>query len=375
MRLLKGTWVLLKEAVTAWINDSAPRLGASLSYYTIFAISPMFVIIVFIASLWFSQQAVRGELFGQLAQLVGDKGAVTLERALTASMPKDQGMLATLLAVSALLITSTGLFMELQRALNSIFGVEPKPGASVRTFIIGRLLSFAMIVAIGFLLLVMLVISALLSALGKYLSALVPGLDVLWQSVNTLVSFAVITVLFAIIFKVLPDVRIAWRDVWVGAVVTSILFSLGKFLLGLYLGKNAAVSAYGAAGSVVLILLWVYYSAQILFFGAEVTQVYANRFGQHLQPKPNAQWKVLTPPASVVQKQVPSDPPRPDRKTELLNELRQGVDELRAVVDDSRAKRARHKSNRRETDSPVQARQRSAGSNPFPPKKPAAAVT
>src|SRR5205807_6725322 len=183
-----------------------------------------------------------------------------------------------------------GLFMELQGDLNIIWGVQPKTGQGVWGFVKTRILSFAMVVGIGFLLMVSLVVSAAVSAVGKYFSSLVPGLGLISVILNIAFSFAVITVLFATIFKVLPDVRIAWRDVWVGAVITALLFTAGKFALGLYLGKNSSVSAYGAAGSLVLILLWVYYSAQILFFGAEVTEAYANRFGVRLAPKPHAEW-------------------------------------------------------------------------------------
>lgn len=333
----KSAGSLLKGAVRAWVQDSVPRLGAALSYYTVFAISPLFVILIFVASLWFNQEAVRVELFGQVSGLIGQRGAATLESALTASMPRDQGIVASVLAVSALLLTSTGLFMELQSALNTIFGVEAKPGAGIRGFLKNRLLSFAMVLAIGFLLLVLLVVSAMLSAVAKYVSALVPWLDVLWMILNLLVTLGVIAVLFALIFKVLPDVRIAWRDVWFGATVTALLFTAGKFLLGLYLGKNAAVSAYGAAGSVVLILLWVYYSAQILFFGAEVTQVYANRFGRRLEPKAHARWKVVTPPSALTHPPVPAEP-RTDRKAELIEQLRREVDELRGVVARTRAR-------------------------------------
>lgn len=286
----KAVWRLLKTAATAWMSDNAPRLGAALSFYTVFAISPLFVIAIYVASLWASQDSVRMELFGQLAALVGERGASTIENALVASFPKDQGVLATGLAISTLLVTSTGLFVELQGALNTVFGVESKSGSGIGSFVKDRLLSFAMIVGIGFLLLVSLIVSATLAAFGKYLTGLVPGMDVVWMIVNALISFGVITLLFAMIFKILPDVHIAWRDVWIGAAITALLFTGGKFLLGMYLGKNTAVSAYGAAGSLVLILLWVYYSAQILFFGAEITQAYANQFGAGLRPKAHARW-------------------------------------------------------------------------------------
>ncbi|MDB6022547.1 MAG: Ribonuclease [Pedosphaera sp.] len=198
--------------------------------------------------------------------------------------------MASAIAIVTLLITATGVFMELQDALNLVWGVEENPGLGWRGFIKNRLLSFALIVGIGFLLLVSLLVSAGLEAAGKYFGGLLPGSVGSWRLVNTLVSFGVVTLLFALIFKVLPDVKITWRDVWIGAAITALLFTAGKFLIGMYLGRSTIVSAYGAAGSVVIVLLWVYYSAQILYFGAELTQAYACRFGQRIEPAKNAHW-------------------------------------------------------------------------------------
>jgi membrane protein len=333
----RAIWGLLKEAATEWVSDKAARLGAALSYYTVFAIPPLFVIVIFVASLYFDENAVRTELFEQVGGLVGAKGAEAIRSALDATDPHAKGLMASILAIGALILTSTGLFIELQSALNAIWGVEPKPGLGIWNFVKNRLLSFSMVIGIGFLLLVSLVISAALSAVAKFVSGLVPGLDLVWMIVNFIFSFAVVTVLFAMIFKVLPDVHIAWRDVWVGAALTALLFTLGKFLLGLYLGRNSTVSAYGAAGSLILILLWVYYSAQILFFGAELTQVYANRYGAQLRPKIHARW--VSPPA-ISEKTIPPKAKRaknqPEiklspRKEQLLAGLRADVERLRAT--------------------------------------------
>ena len=189
-----------------------------------------------------------------------------------------------------LLVGATGVFVQLQDALNTIWDVRREPGRGLRHFIKDRVLSFAMILAIGFLLLVSLVINALLAALGKFMSDLMPAQEIFWQIVNLLMSLGVVTLLFALIFKVLPDVKIAWHDVWVGAMITALFFNLGKLLLSLYLGRSSTASAYGAAGSLVIILLWVYYSSQILFLGAEFTRVYAVKFGSHLRPVPGAQF-------------------------------------------------------------------------------------
>jgi membrane protein len=327
----KGGWGLLKAAAINWSEDQAPRLGAALSYYTLFALSPLLIIVIFIASLWLDQASVRSHLFDELAGLVGKRGAEALQTTLTSAIPKDQGLVASAIALGTLLLTATGLFIELQAALNRIWGVVEKPGQGIWGFVKNRLLSFAMVLGIGFLLLVSLVLSAALSAVGKYIGALVPGLAVFWIGLNALLSIGVITVLFAMIFKVLPDVRIAWRDVWVGAAITAVLFTAGKFLLGWYLGRSSTVSAYGAAGSIVLLLLWVYYSAQILFFGAEFTQAYANQYGARFEPKNNAKWIVPESDQPKKPGNVPLRQP-PDRKTELLEGVREQVESLRATV-------------------------------------------
>jgi membrane protein len=324
----RATWVLLKETGAEWTNDNAPRLGAALAYYTVFAIPPLFVIVLSIASLVFDPESVRSQLFQQVGGLVGETGAGALQSTLAAPDSASKGIIASILAGLVLLVTATGLFIELQSALNTIWGVEAKPGNGVRDFIRHRLLSFAMVVGVGFLLLVSLIVSAALAALSSFVSALVPGLDVLWMVANAIIAFAVVTVLFAMVFKVLPDVKIAWRDVWIGAALTALLFTAGKFLMGMFLGKTAAVSAYGAAGSLVLILLWVYYSSQILFLGAEFTQVYANRYGARLEPKPNAQW-VATPAAQPAAKAAKT---KPLRRKQLLAELKDEVENLRELV-------------------------------------------
>jgi membrane protein len=283
-----------------------------------------------------NEQTVRSGLFGEVGGLVGKKGAQAIQSALQASDPQGKGLLASALAIGALILTATGLFIELQGDLNIIWGVQEKPGRGVWGFVKTRILSFAMVVTVGFLLLVSLMVSAALSAFGKYFSALIPGLAVISVALNIIFSFVVITVLFAMIFKVLPDVKITWRDVWVGAVITALLFTAGKFALGLYLGTNQSVSAYGAAGSLVLILLWVYYSAQILFFGAEVTEAYANRFGIRLEPKAHAEWihdaRCATPkhkPEDAQRAARPRHYASRNRREELIKELRDQVHALK----------------------------------------------
>jgi membrane protein len=333
----KSIWSLLKASVSAWSDDKSPRLGAALSYYTIFAMPPLFMIAIFMASLMFDPTSVRTHMFSEVGGLIGKKSAEAIQAAMTAQYETSKGLVASVIAIVTLIVTATGLFIELQDALNTIWGVAAKPGQGVLGFVRTRLLSFAMVVGIGFLLLVSLIVSAALAAFSKYVNDLLPGMGILSIVASDAVAFGVITVLFAMIFKVLPDVKIAWRGVWVGAAVTSLLFTLGKFLLGWYLGRSSTISAYGAAGSVVLVLLWVYYSAQILFFGAEITKVYAKRFGVYVQPASYARW-VAEPEAEhpVDAKKKPAQARPKDfhlaRQERLLSELKEEVESLRAIV-------------------------------------------
>jgi len=343
---LKGVWNLIKASVGAWSEDKAPSRGAALSYYTIFAMPPLFMIAIFMASLVFSPTAVQTQIFSEVGGLIGKKSAEAIQAAMTAQYQMDKGLFASVIAIVTLIVTATGLFVELQDALNSIWGVEPKPRQGMMGFVRMRLLSFAMVVGIGFLLLVSLVVSAGLAAFSKFLNELLPAVGILAVIIGGVISFAVIALLFAMIFKVLPDVKIAWRDVWVGAVTTSLLFTAGKFLLGWYLGRSTTISAYGAAGSIVLILLWVYYSAQILFFGAEVTKVYANRFGTRLSPSHYARWiaphqmdKQTAAQAKLGKTESKSedashakDTPQ-SRQEKLIAELREEVESLRHLVE------------------------------------------
>lgn len=323
------------------MDDKAPRLGAALSFYTIFAMPPLFMIAIFMASLVFDPDSVRTQMFTEVGGLIGKKSAEAIQAAMAAQYQTHKGLMASAIAIVTLIITATGLFIELQDALNTVWRVEVKPGRGVWGFVRDRLLSFAMVVGIGFLLLVSLLVSTALAAFSKYVNELMPGLGILPVVMGDVISFLVILVLFALIFKVLPDVKIAWRDVWVGGVVTSLLFTAGKFLLGWYLGRSTTVSAYGGAGSIVLILLWVYYSAQILFFGAEITKVYANRFGTRLRPVSYARW--VSPEAAEtlgnLKGDVKSSPAKagdshPKRHAQLISELREEVESLRAVLRD-----------------------------------------
>jgi membrane protein len=285
----KKVFHLLKEAASDWSNDHAPRLGASLAFYTIFSLAPLITIVVSIASLWFSHNASQ-TIFNQLGGIIGADNAASLQKMLVQPGHEGSGWFTTISAAVMLIFGATGVFVQLQDALNQIWEVRPKPGQGIMGFIRHRLLSLAAVVSIGFLLLVSLLLSAGISALGHLMGGWIGDAEWLWQAINMILSFGVITALFAFMFKFLPDAEIDWKDVWIGAVVTSILFTIGKFALGLYLGKSSLASTYTAAGALIVLLLWVYYSSQILFFGAELTQEYADFRGREVKPSPHAEW-------------------------------------------------------------------------------------
>lgn len=279
---------LLKEAFQEWQKDKAPLLAAALAYYTVFSITPLLVIAIAIAGAVFGQEAAREELLIQINDLVGTQGAEAIKMALDNANQPQLGSVASLISVGVLLLGASGVFAQLQEALNTVWNITAKPNVGFWNFIQKRLLSFGMVLAIGFLLLVSLIISAILSGISKLDLSILPGLTSFWQLLNFTVSFAFITVLFALIYKYLPDVKIRWKDVWVGATITALLFSLGKYLIGLYLGQGSLGSTYGAAGSLIVFLAWVFYSAQILLFGAELTEVYARRYGRQIRPNRHA---------------------------------------------------------------------------------------
>ncbi len=276
---------VLLESAGAWVEDNALRLSASLAFYSIFSLAPLLVIAVSIAALVFSEETVREQVSAQLEALAGPRAADALETLLAATATqKRTGTFTAIAGIAVLLFGASGVFAELKAALNTIWGVVVKPGRTLLRLIRDRLMTFSMVLSIGFLLLVSLLLSAILTALSKYMNWLLPLPVFVWQTLDFLASLSVITVLFAMIFKILPNVRIGWRDVWLGAAVTSLLFVLGKFLIGFYLGASSITSAYGAAASVIIVLLWVYYSACTLFFGAEFTKVYACKFGSGIVP-------------------------------------------------------------------------------------------
>jgi membrane protein len=289
MMTIKQTWEVLKDTGEQWLTDKVMRLGAALAYYTALSMAPLLVIILAIAGFVFGEEAARGQLVGQIKDLVGQQGAQAIQAMVAHSHQESGGVLATVISVIMLLFGSSGVFGELQDSLNTIWEVQPKPGRAIWEMIRDRFLSFAMVLGIGFLLLVSLVLSTGLEALGSFVGGLAGTWAPVFQVVNFFASLGIFTLLFAMIFKILPDVKIGWKDVWLGAAVTALLFDLGKYLIGLYLGQSSYSSTYGAAGSFVVLLVWVYYSSLILFFGAEFTKVYANKFGSRIVPAENAE--------------------------------------------------------------------------------------
>jgi membrane protein len=286
---IKSGFGLLKEAFNEWKEDDALQLGAALAYYTIFSIAPMLLIVIAIIGLIYGREAVEGQIVGQIQDLVGRRGAEAVQTML-ANIGRDRGsgIWATVAGVATILFGATGVFVQLQASLNHIWEVEVRKDQGVKGLVRARLAAFGMLLGIGFLLLVSLIVSTAVAALGAYANRLFPGAETLIKLLSFALSFGLATLLFAMIYRFLPDVRIQWRDVWTGAAVTALLFAIGKYLIGLYLGNSSVASTYGAAGSLVILLLWIYYSTQILFFGAELTQVWARHHGTRIVPDDHA---------------------------------------------------------------------------------------
>jgi membrane protein len=286
---LKAGWELLKLTFTEWMNDNTFEWSAALAFYTIFSIAPVLLIAVGVASFFLAPETATTRIVGEMENLVGAQGANAVRQVIESSRGFGKGVWAVSLGIVTLITGATAVFGELQSALNRIWDVEAKPDRGViMSLIVDRLRSFSIAICVGFLLLVSLVISALISGLQNYMNNWLPGIPWVWQTANVVASFFVVAALFAMIYKFLPDVVISWRDVWIGAAVTALLFSAGKYLIGVYLGRTATASAFGAAGSLVVLLFWVYYSALISFLGAEFTQVYGRRYGPGIRPKKHA---------------------------------------------------------------------------------------
>ena len=299
---------LLSDSIDEWSKHKAPRLGASLAFYTLLSLTPLLLVVVAIVGLVFGHQAAERDIIQQVQMLIGAPGAKAIQAVLQGSRNTTHGVIATVIGLVTLLFGASGVLIELQDALNTIWEV-PTPNLAgwgkITGFIKQRLFSFAIVLAIGFLLVVSLAVSAWIAAIGALSASIVPAEEIILHIVNALVSFIVITGLFAAIYKIMPDVRIEWRDVMLGGAATSLLFTVGKLVLGLYLGKASIASTYGAAASIVVLVLWVYYSGQIFFFGAELTRSFANRYGSQPNLHPEGMVKAssdTTPQASTERK-------------------------------------------------------------------------
>jgi membrane protein len=273
-----------RQAIAAWVDDYAPSMGAALAYYTLFSIAPLLLVVVSLAGLVFGPDAARGDIFGELRGLLGDEGAAAAQSLLQSLNKPAQGIAGTVVGVAALLLGAASVFGELQNALDRIWRAPPRQGSGLWNLVRTRLVSFGMVLGVGFLLIVSLLASAAIAAFGKVYADVFVGWTIVAEGLNFALSFALVTATFAMIYKILPRVRIGWRDVWTGAAVTALLFAIGKSLIGLYLGRSGFASGFGAAGSLIVLLVWVYYSAQIFLLGAEFTHVYAFACGTCCDP-------------------------------------------------------------------------------------------
>ncbi len=303
---LRSVYEPFQDAYKVWSDAKAPRLGAALAYYTAFSLSPLLLICIAVASWILGPEVTQQRFADELSATVGPDVAKAVQSILAHAQGIGSGIVATVVGIVTLLFGASGVFGQLQDSLNTIWGVEPKRGRGVWGFVHDRFLSLTMVLGTAFLLLVSLVISTALKAAGGMIAPGPGALAIVWDIVNVIVTFIIVTVLFALIYKVLPDATVGWRDVWIGAALTALLFTIGKYLLGMYLARSGTASGYGAAGSLVLILLWVYYSAQILLYGAAFTRAYADRYGSHVRPAPNA--VAVTPEAQARQGQPQARP-------------------------------------------------------------------
>ena len=303
-------WKFLRDIATQWFEDDPFQLAAALSYYTLFSLAPILIIAIALAGLFFDREAATNQIVQTFQGFVGQESAKAVQEMIrNASSKPRTGMISTVVGIVALVFGAGGVVGQLQSSLNRIWGVTAKPGRGIWDFVRERFVSLAMVLGVGFLLLVSLVITTILSHLSLYIGSLIEGVAAIAYVLDIVASFGFVTVLFAMIYKFLPDVRIRWTDVWIGAALTSVLFTLGKFLIGFYLGTSGVTSAFGAAGSLITILSWVYYSSLIFFFGAEFTQIYASRYGSGVVPADNA-----IPITSIPESEKRESPP-PEKRS------------------------------------------------------------
>jgi membrane protein len=278
MKVIFEAWKLLKETILSFINDEALSRGAAIAFYTVTSIAPVLLIVIAIAGLAFGRDAAQNAIITQLGGLMGEQTAAVLQSAVASAAGKSSGILATVIGIITLIVTASGVFGEMQSALNVIWKAKPR-GTTVSRLIRARATSLGLVAALGFLLAVSLAVSAVLTAFGGYLNSVLPFGKLILTALNVVISLALLSILFAAIYKVLPDRALQWRDVLLGSIITAVLFTIGKTLIGWYIGSSAIASSYGAAGGLIVLLLWIYYSAQTFLFGAEITKSYANLHG------------------------------------------------------------------------------------------------
>ncbi len=322
-QVFKKLWSIIKDSFSEFFNDNVLKLSAALAYYTIFSLPSMLIVVIGLCSLFFGREAVQGKIFSQIGGFIGPDAAMQVQEILQKTTLHHDNFAATIIGLVTLLLAATGMFGEIQDSINSIWGLKAKPKKGLIKMLLNRLMSFSMVIVLGFILLVSLILNTLLEGflhrLERYFSEdIINYLFILDYGVMIIVT----TILFAAILKVLPDAKILWKDVWVGAFVTTLLFLLGKFLIGFYLKHNASISAYGAAGSMILILLWVYYSAIILYFGAEFTQVYVRYKDRRIQPNKYAVWVEKNVVEKKLNTQINEHTTTIDNKTVPINDTK-----------------------------------------------------
>lgn len=313
---LKLVWAALKGSFSGFSNDKVTKLSASLAYYTTFSLGPLLIVIIYLCSIFFGREAVEGTIYTQAKSFIGSASAAQIQTMIKNAAISGKNGIAATIGIITLLIGATTVFGEIQDSINSIWGVKAKPKAGIMKLVMTRLLSFGMIASLGFLLLVSLVVSTLVESIGHRLERMFPDVAVvLLYIINLLITLGVTTVLFAIIFKVLPDIRIKWKAIWPGAIATAVLFMIGKFLISVYISKSNVGSTYGTAGSLVILILWIYYSSIILYFGAEFTKAFALKKGVHIVPSEYAVWNDepaiagAKPPSETQRKNQPQSQP------------------------------------------------------------------
>jgi len=285
--LFSAAWSLVKDSYTEFSDDKAFKMAAALSYYTAFSLAPILIIMIAIAGFFFGQEAAQGQIVTQMHSLIGQDGAVMIQSMIKGAANQSQGIFASFIGLALLILGSLGVFIELQESLNIIWGVDVKPGKGVWVFFKRRIISFSLVVSLGFLSIVSLIINTLLSLMYNFIDSTITGFIPVADIINNIFSFVVITVMFAVIYKVLPDVILKWKYVGTGAIVTSFLFAAGKYFIGLYIGNSSYSSTFGAAGSLVALFVWIYYTGLIIYFGAEITQVYRKQY-EPIELKPDS---------------------------------------------------------------------------------------